>query len=1176
MKILVLRFKNINSLKGEFTLDFTKSSIAQSGLFAITGPTGAGKSTILDIITLALFNRIPRVPVPITKNYITENGAILTRGTKDCFAEIDYEVKGRQYRSYWSIEINRRGNLNDYKMEISTLPEGELMDLKRSACPDKNASLIGLNYNQFIKAILLSQGEFARFLKAKRDERSDLLEKITKSFDFRQISIAVFERFKEEQEKIQQKKSQMEGYDLLPEEQLKEIEKELHLKQSEYYQQQEIFTKLQDKIKLSQTAEDLQEKLEGLKEKIETNEKENQAQRENYLRLDQHESVLPLRPNISLLKEKIRILQIDNKKMAQFEQDLKSFDLKQRETKNEWERLSLAIEQEEKAFFQLKQLCVQIDAKDHQLDLLKQNSRNLISQKNKITSSIQQFEHDKKNIKCKIQNGRLEINDLETWFSNHADILSLTENFAFLQQKGEALKDLEQSFLRAIKENDRLNQSLKGKKTDVKAKYIRNFVKEAESNLLENNSKLKDKQLDLSQYELRIELLNNFLRNHQELIQKKDKLLKIQAKQNNHRELLDKIGEGLKTANANKEILQLKLEELQLRQRRFEIEASLEKHREKLKEGEKCPLCGSTHHPYKLSYEKQKDNLDDSISNSQKEFEKWETLHQDLIQRKIKNENGLLLLTDHLEEGRKEINVLEKFGNEIQKELPEVFSEEIVKKIHESPVLQCEDLIREWTNQKKFKLESVKLEQGLSRLKLIQGPLINYETQQVQFFQETNAYLKNQDFSSSKQVIDYLESLNQEINLKKERVEALKQKTRTDKEVLAEKQQQSLAFLKEESALNAQIVGEKQKISQGELERKELFGDKQTAKELEYAQDKLENLKTRCSSTKEELAKISSQISSTKEQRKHLTETISSNQRKIEELKKRVQNEIQLIGFNNLDQVEGFLLKSKEVLEIKNKKEKLKEERINLFGKREGLKGQLQDVKISLENISPLKQLVEEANNFQVKLKELLDESADLKATLSKNSSNRSAFENLKNELQNLENSFSKWKMLNEYIGSRDGKKFNNYAQDLVVQNLLVLANRRLEKLNDRYRFTKAINNKESSDDLYVIDRYMGDNRRSVRTLSGGESFLMSLALALSLSDMAGKNANIESLFIDEGFGTLDEETLDMAMTTLENLQAESKKTIGLISHVAAIKERIGAKIEIQKGNSGFSTLQIH
>jgi exonuclease SbcC len=128
-----------------------------------------------------------------------------------------------------------------------------------------------------------------------------------------------------------------------------------------------------------------------------------------------------------------------------------------------------------------------------------------------------------------------------------------------------------------------------------------------------------------------------------------------------------------------------------------------------------------------------------------------------------------------------------------------------------------------------------------------------------------------------------------------------------------------------------------------------------------------------------------------------------------------------------------------------------------------------------------------------------------------------------------------------------------------------------LKNLSDRYLLNKPV----GDGPLTVLDQYQGNIQRSVTTLSGGESFLISLALALSLSDMASKNVKLESLFIDEGFGTLDQDTLEIAMNTLEKLQTESQKTVGVISHVETLKERINVQIKLQKDAMGYSSILV-
>ena len=168
------------------------------------------------------------------------------------------------------------------------------------------------------------------------------------------------------------------------------------------------------------------------------------------------------------------------------------------------------------------------------------------------------------------------------------------------------------------------------------------------------------------------------------------------------------------------------------------------------------------------------------------------------------------------------------------------------------------------------------------------------------------------------------------------------------------------------------------------------------------------------------------------------------------------------------------------------------------------------------------------------------------------------------------------WKTMNDLIGDANGNKFSNFVQDLTLEQLIGCANKRLSEFSDRYILDiPTAEEAEKSDTLKVFDRYMGNARRSVRTLSGGETFLVSLAMAFALSDIASRNVKIESLFIDEGFGTLDPESLDQAITILEKMQNEGDKSVGVISHVGALKERITTQIQLDKSSLGYSFVSI-
>jgi exonuclease SbcC len=162
-----------------------------------------------------------------------------------------------------------------------------------------------------------------------------------------------------------------------------------------------------------------------------------------------------------------------------------------------------------------------------------------------------------------------------------------------------------------------------------------------------------------------------------------------------------------------------------------------------------------------------------------------------------------------------------------------------------------------------------------------------------------------------------------------------------------------------------------------------------------------------------------------------------------------------------------------------------------------------------------------------------------------------------------------RWRSLSSLIGSADGKSYRNFVQGLTFERLIAYSNQQLSEMTDRYLLVAS---KDAPLELNVIDNYQASAERTTKYLSGGESFIVSLALALGLSRMASHRIRVDSLFMDEGFGTLDEESLNMALDTLSALQQEGK-VIGVISHVKALKERIATQIVVSSAGMGRSKL---
>jgi len=1003
MKILKLEFRNINSLKGYHEIDFTRAPFTGNSLFAITGPTGSGKSSILDVISLALFNKIPRLD-KVSKSEILKTGAIITRNQQEAMAAVNYEGRGGSYRSEWSISTARTGSLREYNMQLSRVETEELFDLKKSEVPEKNEELIGLNYNQFIKSVLLAQGEFAQFLKAKKDERGELLEKITGTGIYRQLGRMAWEKHREQNLAILQ---QQQAISLLKPKLLDPVRKE------------EVSADLAEK---EAVCKPLEEALELLKKQLELKESLRKSTAEvEMLKLEKAKAQEALEVFGKAHGQPL----LQHEKVRPYSEELRQWSRLQEESAELHRELEVRKAEEKRNLVEL-QNCLEATGEFTKAEISAENISEKLAEYREKVSALQELRRQKLEVHNTIKS-RLEATLAEL-------------SFPWQQEPEARLLWLEDQKMTSEGKLDRYKEQLKLDLEDL--------PREREQLRLRLDASRKA-QMEWAQLEqLSAEMVR--LKTESAGIELQKQELPFQK---------EKLEEQV-------EVARVRLENLQLKRENQLLIARMEELRWNLKPGEPCQLCGSLEHPYAEELPEKEDSLDLEIREA---TEKWKQLTHQL--------SSITASLDGYEKRLKEIA-----GSVQQKE------------------------------------ESLNTRNAA--------------------FSSCYGNLKSNTQESWEELCHRLEGHLLEL-------QACENEQRTYKALVA-----GLPLHRE---LN-EVLHEGRNLK---LQLDDLYAGTDIHSDCQ----KLQNNWLRFSQQQESLKRLQQELKDKLQHRIKNFETLEAGLKPVLAL-----------GFETISETRKALLPEPEYQQLHSQKEQLDSKIAASLTSLELLQAQLEEQKL-LDVEQSKEELLEDLGTRNLQLKTVRQDCEDLRRLIRNDADLHKELEGLQGSIAEHEKKIRRWRLLNELIGDSMGKKFNDFAQDLSLGQLIHLANIRLKDLSDRYRIDKP---KEDEDDgLVAIDEHMGGQRRSVKTLSGGETFLLSLSMALALSDLASRNVEINSLFIDEGFGTLDPETLDQTLDTLERLQAESSKTIGIISHVDSLKERIATQVQLKRNGQGYSQLEV-
>jgi len=407
MKILQLRFKNINSLAGNQELDFTKPEFTETGIFAITGKTGSGKSSILDAISLALYGKTPRVDVTGSSN------DVMTHGEKDCFSEIVFESNGKKWKATWKQELSKNGNLKQIERSIADENDKIIAD-KVSEASKEIVKILGFDFEQFTKVILLAQGSFTAFLQADKSEKGELLEQITGTKIYGEISKKVFEKNKLENQKLEKIGLELDAIKILSEEETQKLQNDI----SNFEEQKNSINKELQVIEKIEDIKNLEEKIKNLQKELIVNEDIfNKAKQELQIKLD-----LQTTKNQELKAQKTEVSKILNKKEISYYH-------------NEKEKITVF---------------------GKELNNLVSNIKEIISNKMKMEKNDKITAENTakaKELSAKIKNEKKLLEDIEKHINLLQENIKLAEKIRSLEEHRKALRDGEECPLCGAKEH---------------------------------------------------------------------------------------------------------------------------------------------------------------------------------------------------------------------------------------------------------------------------------------------------------------------------------------------------------------------------------------------------------------------------------------------------------------------------------------------------------------------------------------------------------------------------------------------------------------------------------------------------------------------------------------------------------------------------------------------------
>lgn len=1287
MKILKLSFENINSLKGKWQIDFEDAAFHHHALFAITGPTGAGKTTILDAICLALYGETPRLNISTTQN------ELMSIGTAFAASSVIFRANGKIYQVSWSQRRAKQktdGNLQAVSREISLLQHaddthGKILEEKASLVNKEVERILGMNKVQFTRSVMLVQGEFAAFLQSDATERGQILEQITGTHIYAKIGQAAFEKHKEQLNLLKNLQIKLGEVHLLTTEEYDGLIKKI----SEITQQKNLLETqiklMSDRQKIANEYQTLNQEMAHYQAKLIEHQEALTNFEPNIQRLKHAHDAKNLQPlytafheyhleynnkqdKLITLNHRLNEIQLSHQKCSQTHSELKE---KFNKITDDYENLKPTLQ----AVRRLDQHIASLH-KEHQsmiqtLEKTKQDytsTQNLLKEtwlnKSNLVQDIDTIQQkitgiDSENLKKNLKLCDNHISQYDTLIQaiTHAHQQQLWRIKVFSNHLHE-LKDKREHF-----KSVNLNlQSIDNQISTINIKLINNLnlTKEADINVDILQKNIEDQYEKIKQQTHHLYTLERIFKDYEQYARIQSEISDTNCKIINLQEEKIKIQDNLEIISQNihqtSQTHQTILENYELHKQILYMKT----HFDQLQDGNPCPLCGSTEHPFKL----QPNHLDDKHAKQAKEkLVLCENQLNELNHTATQHTTTLHKLQITLDDHQENLNTAQNTSNSLYHDLHALWqtiasefspehvntlpsqdtiakfiknSQDKIKNLEEayqpsSRLLhELNQLIaqkdKKMIEKENLKINGLKLrDDALMLMREICDAKVHFCDQLLsafdQLIQAQDAISLPNELNAIKQhlskittwydniahhtqgdVLPEAEAFNPSpLTLNEEEFGKVQYVLSQTKQMLENQANQAIAlnedYINKQTKLihlDAQINTHTKKIQEltpviAELEhtmankvleiktqtneRITLLGEKNPDNIENNYQDKLTKIRQQLENATKNVHDDIAALHAQKATIESLNLAIKELVNKLSQSKARFEQALIASAFDTQEDFLAALISEDELIELKTAHDaiidKLNQTKVSLNNCQEKLDNLIKSNPSAHQ--FKLEDLHTELINLQQQLESINQSIGELNAIKNSELQNRQRHTQILKDIQRQEQENSIWAKLDMLIGSADGKKYRNFVQGLTLDLVLHHANQILAKMNDRYLLTFDGDSSKALE-ILVTDLHQGDAVRSSKNLSGGESFIISLALALGLSQINSQNVQIESLFLDEGFGTLDETALDLALNTLFELQ-QSGKSIGIISHVASLKERIDTQIIVEKHAGGYSTL---